>query len=178
MSTTRIIKRNKELEVYFLRYIRTAYYQTLLGEVDETDIDDILKQERVLENFKDALNELADILEQKYNLVIDYNTHDCIANKIIIEVSEYYVQKYSIHKILEMTEKYYEFQEANKQENLMNEILNISITECSKCGKRRDKVRESKIPPEMLNQIIEEKIEVDYYLHCPNCNEYSMIIKE
>nr|WP_321407875.1 hypothetical protein [uncultured Carboxylicivirga sp.] len=180
MNITSKIQKDKELEQYFLKYLRTYFlkakfeYYTPSPKTEE----EIQLKEKVHDEVYNAFLDILKKLGLKHNILIDNQENFDRAMTIIVDVSDYYLSMFSFDEILDMTDKYFKNNDNLSDTPLLKDLLQSKMSICSKCGTKRDKVRESKIPPEMLNQIIEEKIDVEYYLHCTNCNEYTMIIKE
>lgn len=51
------------------------------------------------------------------------------------------------------------------------------IHKCNSCGKQRILADESNIPKRMKEGLKDFENEIDYYLYCTNCDEFSVLFK-
>ena len=90
------IKEDKELENYFLNYIKHHLLKNELpdempSQEDEEKVTNYLK---ITYDFKKSVEELIDRLKSKYQLPEDIGHENSRMNKILVEVCEYYYSKY------------------------------------------------------------------------------------
>jgi len=96
------IKNDKELEPYFMKYMKLNLAirkqpKEIPNNADKETTTDFLK---VTYDFNKSIEELFQQLHDKYNVSIEIEDDDSPVNKILIEVCEYYYNKYGEDKII------------------------------------------------------------------------------
>jgi len=63
---------------------------------------------------------------------------------------------------------------------LLQDMLDSNTLSCVDCGTQRTRMTFDQLPPEQqgpFSKLEDIGMEIDYYLNCPNCQEYSIIYK-
>ena len=90
------IKKDNELEEYFLNYMRLNLEKRDLPEElpDQKDEKRVTHYLKVTYDFNKAVEALIERLTKKYNLPDDLGQEESMTNNIIVEVCDYYLTKY------------------------------------------------------------------------------------
>lgn len=90
------IKKDKELENYFLTYMRLHLEKRdLPGELpDQKEEEEVTDYLKVTYDFNKAVQNLVGKLKEKYNLSDDIGNQKSKTNEVIIEVCDYYLSRY------------------------------------------------------------------------------------
>ncbi len=90
------IKKDKELENYFLTYMRLHLEKRdLPGELpDQKEEEKVTDYLMVTYDFNKAVENLVGKLKEKYNLPDDIGNQKSKTNEVIIEVCDYYFSRY------------------------------------------------------------------------------------
>ena len=178
MISTRAIKRNKELEKYFLDYLKWTYLFQEIPDKPQMSLKskDFSKFIEITNERDRAIKELFKQLFKQYGLQVQSDSCNDPVNQIIIDVSEYYDKKYGEETILKMTN--HKIKQSSKQnKDLIQQMLRIKSNNCERCGAQRVEMAYKQLPIE-TRQLFELGLEqADYYLFCPKCNTYTMISK-
>jgi hypothetical protein len=63
---------------------------------------------------------------------------------------------------------------------LLQSLLDIKVLKCVSCGSERRRVGIDQLPKNFREQLPELRDtcgEIDYFLYCPDCDEYSVLFK-
>lgn len=90
------IKNDKELEGYFLNYMRLNLEKRELPDElpDQKDEKKVTHYLKVTYDFNKAVETLMERLAEKYNLPDDLDREQSETNKTIVEVCDFYLSKY------------------------------------------------------------------------------------
>ena len=100
------IEKDKEIELLFLNYIKYSITHKFLPEdISNIPRKKLLKMDKINDKFQSIMIDLFEMLSSRYDVNVDFNTHDNLANKFVILISDYYDSKYSFKEILDKTEK-------------------------------------------------------------------------
>lgn len=171
MSIIEQIKENKEIETYFLNYIKWSYsLKTLPPEPPDIISKKLLeKASNIISNYDKARNELLVELRNKYQTEIQSNNLNI--NKIIIEVCEYYEEKYGKSAILKKTEN--KNVAKNKPNDILKNMLKIQTKNCEICQTTRLELKYTQLPLEQQNRLPNDNNNT--YFFCPKCNTYTVL---
>jgi hypothetical protein len=175
MKNIKEIKNDLSLEPYFLDYLR---YSEECGELPEDFPENISpeEQERIMikaEKVDNALAHLIDVINEKYETDFDIEEieeEDEIAN-ILNDTCEDYVSKYGFEYIMSRP---FEFILDDNPE-ITDLILENGINFCEKCNTKLKELKFDELPEEIKAEYNDMKNSIQYYLYCPECDEYSII---
>jgi hypothetical protein len=175
MLSSRIIKRNKELEKYFLSYIK---WVTLAEDVPEnpqecSSLEEFEMNKIFIYNSNKATEDLMSKLCIEYGFSLEIDSCDDPLNQLIGEVCEYYVEKYGFEMILSKEHIEYEITPLYN----LNQILEETSNKCITCNSKRIKKAFKELPTDVQSSFEDIKEETDYFLYCPKCITYAMMGK-
>ena len=175
MKNIKEIKNDHSLEPYFLDYLR---YSEECGELPELLPEGITIEEKEdlimkAEKVDNALANLIDVINEKYETEFDLDEieeEDEIAN-ILNDTCEDYVDQYGIEFIMSRP---FEFpiDDISEDSDLM---LENGINFCEKCNTKMKELKFEELPDDIKADYNDMKKSIQYYLYCPECNEYSII---
>ena len=173
MNIIEQIKENKTIESYFLYYIKWSYSKETLPAEPPANISkkELAKAGVIISNYAKARNELLVELQKKYDSIIQSNNLNI--NRIIIEVCEYYEDKYGKPAILKMTEN--KTAAKNSPEDIFKDMLKIQISNCEICRTPRLELKYQDLPIEQQNRFQYDAN--NYYLFCEKCNTYTVVFQ-